>query len=635
MFKKLSSRLVGEPKTEEEEKGSDNSFSSEKMSSAASAAATSMMGFMKKAQTAATDIVKDSPKEDGEAKVSTTSSMMGFMKKAQSAASEMVKEGTAKAVDLKNKAVQAADMDALQKKLGTALDVHTADVDITSLNFTYVTPNIIAMGFPGSNAVPTGSVMRYNPIDSVAYLLNSRHNGRYMIWNLSEEPYEYSKFQEQVLEFKFPGHPAPPLGLLFRICTSMESWLEADPNNVAAVHCLTGKGRTGTVIACYLAWTGQFLSPMEALQYVSEKRNTSIEKITIPSQRRYIQYFTNMMDGVKPRSSPLLLRRVIMNTIPVFSTRKSQDEDGTEIETSGCSPYLQIFKGGKLVFTTTWKDTQEGNGVQWAGDSDGSLSFPIENILQGDVLIRCRHLSDSGKRVSMFRAAFHTGYIPMGILRLTKAQLDGACQDSRFADDFFIDFIFAPVQTSDQIDDTSPRSEGVEISDDDKAQFDDMLNRDEKFWIDIADRKKRIAKSKKLTTKLASSTTFSISGETEPAENAPMVTKEETKPVARKGSWGDDQDAELLAQLESISVQTTVAEDTKPFVEEEEKKEEGVLNNDVPVVETEVNQDLDFLDEELADLSTMTAAADETGDIDFVNDDFDELEQYLNELSSS
>ncbi|CAN0586382.1 unnamed protein product, partial [Laminaria digitata] len=46
--------------------------------------------------------------------------------------------------------------------------------------------------------------------------------------------------------------------------------------------------------------------------------------------------------------------------------------------------------------------------------------------------VRCRHLSPNGRRVSMFRAAFHTGYVPCGVLRLTKQQLDGACADDRF-----------------------------------------------------------------------------------------------------------------------------------------------------------------------------------------------------------
>lgn len=48
----------------------------------------------------------------------------------------------------------------------------------------------------------------------------------------------------------------------------------------------------------------------------------------------------------------------------------------------------------------------------------------------------------------MFRAGFHTGYVPSGVLRLTKAQLDGSNADPRYDDDFFIDLIFAPVMVS-------------------------------------------------------------------------------------------------------------------------------------------------------------------------------------------
>lgn len=103
-----------------------------------------------------------------------------------------------------------------------------------------------------------------------------------------EEPYDYGYFEDQVLEFKFPGHPAPPLGVLFRICTSIESWLEADGENVAAIHCLTGKGRTSTVIASYLAWMGHFKNTNDALAFVCQKRKIEIHKMTIPSQIRCV-----------------------------------------------------------------------------------------------------------------------------------------------------------------------------------------------------------------------------------------------------------------------------------------------------------------------------------------------------------
>lgn len=137
-----------------------------------------------------------------------------------------------------------------------------------------------------------------------------------------------------------------------------------------------------------------------------------------------------MLDGVKPRSSPLLLRRVIMNSIPGFEKRSQMEKEQAAVD-EGCRPYMQIFKGGKLVFTTTWQQNEENkNAVDWISTTEGSISFNMECLLQGDVLVRCRHVHGNGslivfpvvftkigKRVSMFRAAFHTGYIPMGILR--------------------------------------------------------------------------------------------------------------------------------------------------------------------------------------------------------------------------
>lgn len=42
------------------------------------------------------------------------------------------------------------------------------------------------------------------------------------------------------------------------------------------------------------------------------------------------------------------------------------------------------------------------------------------------------HFHPRTQQISMCRAAFHTGYVPHGILRLSKSQLDGACLDPRF-----------------------------------------------------------------------------------------------------------------------------------------------------------------------------------------------------------
>ncbi|TDH72467.1 hypothetical protein CCR75_006099 [Bremia lactucae] len=647
------------------------------------------------------------------------STMLSLMQKAKVVAATAAKDGADKA----RKVLDAADMDALQRRLSYALDRSTGEANLDLLNFSYIQDNIVAMGFPNMNLGTNRTLLRDNPIDLVAMYLNTKHSGHYMIWNLSEETYDYTYFDNQVLEFNFPGHPAPPLGLLFKICSSIENWLQADDKNLAAVHCLTGKGRTGTVIACYLAWVGLFPNAMESLEFVAEKRQTSVEKLTIPSQRRYIQYFNHVMDGVKPRSSPLLLRRVIINTIPVFEERRvlepvlkdSVAEDGSEtigiegealsaksakevteedfVETleEGCCPYLQVFKGGKLVFTTTWQDMEDGNGVQWANTGDGSISFNVNCMLQGDILIRCRHLTNSGQRVSMFRGAFHTGYIPQGILRLTKAQLDGACSDSRFDQDFFVDLIFADVETGDNASSVdasdeavnTPKSEGVSLNEEDRLAYEDMLHRDEVFWQDIEDRKRRLQKQReeqlekkqkeaiavaeaiaraeaeaaaaeKVQT-IREQTSFSISGLD---EDTVVVQKSN-----RKGSWNEEKDKELMSELESFTSRTQaknvdvqgdektrdatasssktdsvidLSEDVEEMKHLEKELELQSLSNDLASLsDNKIDPELELLDAELKGLEDISTTGDDADDVmNFGADDFEELEEYLSGLST-
>lgn len=280
-----------------------------------------------------------------------------------------------------------------------------------------------------------------------------------MIWNLSEVEYDVSILEDQVLLFSFPGSPSPPLGLLLKLLISMESWLKADERNVAVVHCLTGKGRTSTVVAAFLCWMGEagFRDVHKALDYIAQCKRCPANELTIPSQRRYVQYFANMLDGVRPSQPPLMLKRIILSEAPKFAKGPPREntppppDDSNDVYDPdhilmGCAPYLQIFKAGQLVFTTaaSLHYNQPKDDLPFCQIADGPISFHVENVVQGDILVRCRHLTAQGQRVSMFRAAFHTGYAPPTVMRLTKAQLDGACTDKRFADDFFLDLIFEP-----------------------------------------------------------------------------------------------------------------------------------------------------------------------------------------------
>ncbi|CAM9618098.1 unnamed protein product [Heterosigma akashiwo] len=120
----------------------------------------------------------------------------------------------------------------------------------TKVELWHVTDRVWAMPLPGPAAAAAAAPGRggHAAAAAAARLERQFGEGRFMVYNLSEEQYDYALFNDQVLEYKFPGHPAPPLGLLFKIVFAIAAWLEADERNVAVVHCLTGKGRTATVL---------------------------------------------------------------------------------------------------------------------------------------------------------------------------------------------------------------------------------------------------------------------------------------------------------------------------------------------------------------------------------------------------
>ena len=49
-------------------------------------------------------------------------------------------------------------------------------------------------------------------------------------------------------------------------CEALDEWLSADGENISAVHCKAGKGRTGLVICIYLIHTGMWERSEDALR---------------------------------------------------------------------------------------------------------------------------------------------------------------------------------------------------------------------------------------------------------------------------------------------------------------------------------------------------------------------------------
>jgi len=97
-------------------------------------------------------------------------------------------------------------------------------LDVVSLKdaeLVYVTDRIIAMGHPAMQSNSDGDITSFRKLAAVGHLLENRHSGKFMVWNLSEVEYDTSILENQVLTFHFPGGPAPLLGLMLKLLLSI------------------------------------------------------------------------------------------------------------------------------------------------------------------------------------------------------------------------------------------------------------------------------------------------------------------------------------------------------------------------------------------------------------------------------
>lgn len=281
------------------------------------------------------------------------------------------------------------------------------------------------MSYPGEGV----EGMYRNDITQVAAYLDHKHQDHYMIFNLSERNYNFELFHGRVIDYGWPDHHGPPLQVLIDVVSNIDRWVRSDPKNVAIVHCLAGRGRTGTAICAYLCFAGYFASMAKALQYYANVRSNKGKGVTQPSQLRYCKYVDLILSkNLVPKPKSVSITRITITPIPTMTTQL------------GIRPILNIYRYAPGVQELVWTSMKDTSEATFYGPKDGEISFDISDMppIAGDVMIKMSHVTSwmwvGSKTEIIMRLILNTSFLAEGtnVLTLTKRDLDIAHKDPRF-----------------------------------------------------------------------------------------------------------------------------------------------------------------------------------------------------------
>ncbi|KAI3695588.1 hypothetical protein L1987_78586 [Smallanthus sonchifolius] len=194
------------------------------------------------------------------------------------------------------------------------------------LDMTYITENIIAMGFPAGDMSSGffGYVEGFyrNHMEEVIRFFETHHKDKYKVYNLcSERLYDASLFEGKLASFPFDDHNCPPIQLITSFCHSAYSWLKEDIDNVVVVHCKAGMARTGLMITSLLLYLKFFPTTEESIDYYNQKRCIDGKGLVLPSQIRYVKYFERALTHFNGEDQPgrrCMLRGIRLHRCPYW-----------------------------------------------------------------------------------------------------------------------------------------------------------------------------------------------------------------------------------------------------------------------------------------------------------------------------
>lgn len=295
------------------------------------------------------------------------------------------------------------------------------------LDLTYITDRMIAMSFPSSGKTS----MYRNPISEVARFFNTKYPGHYKIYNLcSERHYETHWFNESVERVLIDDHNVPRMSQLLQYCHSADEWMKKDEKNMLVLHCKGGKGRTGTAVAAWLLFSGQFKSADKALNYfgirrTDEAKGSKYQGVETPSQSRYVRYLEKViyqMNGRLPAPKNLRVKSVKVTGLKTVGNGDGSDLS-MEIVQNGQVTYKVVFKEPGNVLLTT-----KGDSLKISMDEKEQV------MVVGDVKLRFHSTNGNIPKDYDFCAFFfwfHTSFVENKKISLHRNDI-GNCHKRKY-----------------------------------------------------------------------------------------------------------------------------------------------------------------------------------------------------------
>ncbi|KAI3503277.1 hypothetical protein L1887_31717 [Cichorium endivia] len=339
------------------------------------------------------------------------------------------------------------------------------------LDMSYITDRILAMSFPAERM----RAIYRNPMWQVKEVLELRHRGHYKVYNLCiEQDYDPSHFNGFVERFPFDDNHVPPLPLIKEFCESVHSWLSTDPKNIVVIHCMAGKGRTGLMVSSYLVYSG--LLAEDALQVYADKRTTNNLGVTIPSQRRYVNYWqksltfpggsppeVNIPEPITREFRQIRLYDTKNIDTVFFIVSEMQEVAGERYRPSTekcrkmCRKIKTAVSGNSLPFSYPFIEEQEEGPISL------DCYFNKTINITGDVCVTFYEKNIGGR---LFYACFNTAFIDDSSIQFSITELDkvGSKGKSIAGPEFRVEFLFGPANP-DSDNSNLPPADGGDHSD--------------------------------------------------------------------------------------------------------------------------------------------------------------------------